>query len=128
MKAEAKANEEADKKVRERAEKLNMVDSQIFQTEKQLKDVGDKIPADKKAALETALADLKAAKDSGDDAKLDSAAEALSKAWESASQDIYNATQNAGGAQQNAEHAQGAEQPAENVTDVSYEEVKDDKK
>jgi len=132
MKAEAKANEELDKKTREKAEKMNAADSLIFQTEKQLKEVGDKIPADKKAALEKAVADLKAAKDSGDDAKLESATEAMNKAWESASQDIYNATQQqAGGAQQNpgaTTNDGGTEQGAENVTDVSYEEVKDDKK
>jgi molecular chaperone DnaK len=135
MKAEAKANEDADKKVREKAEKLNMVDSLIFQTEKQLKDVGDKIPADKKAALEAALVEVKAAKDGDDDARLDKASEALNAAWPAASQDIYNATQNPAGGpgtgdgQQHAEHTNpGGEQQAENVTDVSYEEVKDDKK
>ena len=135
MKAEAKANEDADKKVREKAEKLNMVDSLIFQTEKQLKDVGDKIPADKKAALEAALVEVKAAKDGDDDARLDKASEALNAAWQAASQDIYNATQNPAGGpgtgdgQQHAEHTNpGGEQQAENVTDVSYEEVKDDKK
>ena len=130
MKNEAKANEESDKKIREKAEKLNMVDSLIFQTEKQLKDVGDKLPADKKTALETALADLKAAKEAGDDEKIDKASEVLNTAWQAASQDIYNATQ-----QQNAgPQADGAQQTntetpgSENVTDVPYEEVKDDKK
>lgn len=131
MKAEAKANEDADKKIREKAEKLNMVDNLIFQTEKQLKDVGDKIPADKKAALETAVADLKAAKESGDDAKLDQASEALNKAWEAASQDIYNASQQQPGAE-GAASAGGPQadttSSTDNVTDVSYEEVKDDKK
>jgi len=132
MKAEAKANEDADKKVREKAEKLNMVDSLIFQTEKQLKEVGDKIPADKKSTLEAALVEIKAAKEANDDARLDKASEALNAAWQAASQDIYNATQNptggAGDGQQHAEHANTGGEQAENVTDVSYEEVKDDKK
>lgn len=126
MKNDAKANEDADKKAREAAEKANQIDSLIFQTEKQLKEVGDKIPADKKAALETALADLKKAKESNDFAAMDTAAETLNKAWEAASQDIYNANQQAqadpgaAGQQSNAE--------GDSVQDVSYEEVKDDKK
>lgn len=128
MKNEAKANEDADKKAREEAEKANMIDSLIFQTEKQLKEVGDKIPADKKAALETALADLKAAKESKDVAAMDKAAETLNAAWQAASQDIYNATQSA--AQPGAEQptADGNAGNTENVQDVQYEEVKDDKK
>lgn len=93
MRNEAKANEEADKKVREQAEKINMIDSLIFQTEKQMKDVGDKIPADKKTAIETALAELKKAKEGNDVEAMDKAAETLNTAWQAASQDIYNATQ-----------------------------------
>jgi molecular chaperone DnaK len=132
MRNEAKANEEADKKQREKAEKLNMVDSLIFQTDKQLKEIGDKIPADKKAPLETALNDLKAAKESGDADKMDKASEALNNAWQAASQEIYKATQEAaasaagpqaGGGETNANSNGG-----EPVTDVPYEEVKDDKK
>ena len=127
MKNEAKANEDADKKAREQAEKTNMIDSLIFQTEKQLKEVGEKIPADKKTSLETALADLKKAKDANDTEAMDKAAEVLNTAWQAASQDIYNATQQ--NAQPNPE--EGAENKApegENVQDVQYEEVKDDKK
>ncbi len=127
MKNEAKVNEDADKKAREQAEKTNMIDSLIFQTEKQLKEVGDKIPADKKTSLETALDDLKKAKESNDVEAMDKAAEVLNTAWQAASQDIYNATQQ--NAQPNAEP--GAETTApegENVQDVQYEEVKDDKK
>ncbi len=127
MKNEAKANEDADKKAREEAEKANMIDSLIFQTEKQLKEVGDKIPADKKTAIETALAELRTAKESKDAEAMDKAAEALNTVWQAASQDIYNATQQ--NAQPNAEA--GAETTApeeENVQDVQYEEVKDDKK
>ena len=135
MRNEAKANEDADKKAREQVEKSNMVDSLIFQTEKQLKEVGDKIPADKKTALETALADLKKAKESGDDAAMDKASEVLNNAWQAASQDMYNATQQqaqqAGGA--GATAGGGAGETSQNaggdhVTDVPYEEVKDDKK
>ncbi len=127
MKNEAKANEDADKKAREEAEKANMIDSLIFQTEKQLKEVGDKIPADKKTAIETALAELKTAKESKDVAAMDKAAEALNTVWQAASQDIYNATQQ--NAQPNAEAGAEATAPeGENVQDVQYEEVKDDKK
>lgn len=129
MKNEAKANEDADKKAREEAEKANMIDSLIFQTEKQMKEVGDKIPADKKTAIETALTELKAAKESKDAAAMDKAAETLNNAWQAASQDIYNATQSAaqpGDAQPTADG--NPEANAENVQDVQYEEVKDDKK
>ncbi len=133
MKNEAKANEDTDKKAREQAEKSNMVDSLIFQTEKQLKDVGDKIPADKKTALETALAELKGAKEKNDTDAMDKAAESLNKAWEAASQDIYNATQ--AQQQQQGPTADGAQNTGntnttggEGVSDVEYEEVKDDKK
>ncbi|MCX6200060.1 MAG: molecular chaperone DnaK [Bacteroidetes bacterium] len=129
MKNEAKANEDADKKAREEAEKANMIDSLIFQTEKQMKEVGDKIPADKKTAIETALTELKAAKENKDVAAMDKAAETLNNAWQAASQDIYNATQSAaqpGDAQPTAD--ENPEANAENVQDVQYEEVKDDKK
>ncbi|MBK8657491.1 MAG: molecular chaperone DnaK [Bacteroidetes bacterium] len=127
MKNEAKANEDADKKAREQAEKANTIDSLIFQTEKQMKEIGDKIPADKKVAIETALTELKAAKEKNDFEAMDKAAETLNTAWQAASQDIYNATQ-----QQNATADAGAgnantENGAENVQDVQYEEVKDDK-
>lgn len=127
MKNEAKANEDADKKVREQAEKMNMIDSLIFQTEKQMKEVGEKIPADKKTAIETALADLKKAKESNDIEAMDKAAEVLNTAWQAASQDIYNATQQAG-ATPGAEQAGASANGSEGVTDVPYEEVKDDKK
>lgn len=126
MRNEAKANEDADKKAREQAEKANMIDSLIFQTEKQMKEVGEKIPADKKAAIETALADLKKAKESNDADAMDKAAEVLNNAWQAASQDIYNATQ-----QQQATtdagntNAEGGD--SNNVSDVEYEEVKDNK-
>ena len=127
MKNEAKANEDADKKAREQAEKANTIDSLIFQTEKQMKEIGDQIPADKKSAIESALTELKAAKEKNDFDAMDKAAETLNNAWQAASQDIYNATQ-----QQNASADAGAGNAnttdgAENVQDVQYEEVKDDK-
>jgi molecular chaperone DnaK len=124
MRNEAKANEEADKKAREQAEKINMVDSLLFQTEKQLKEVGEKIPADKKAAIESALAELKSAKESNNIEAMDAASEKLNAAWQAASQDIYNATQGAqpGAGEPTADNATG-----ETVSDVEYEEVKDNK-
>ncbi|MFN8298500.1 MAG: molecular chaperone DnaK [Chitinophagales bacterium] len=128
MRNEAKANEEADKKVREQAEKTNMIDSLIFQTEKQMKEVGDKLPADKKGAIETALADLKKAKESNDTEAMDKAAEVLNAAWQAASQDIYNATQQQPGAQaSNDGNTNTGDGGGDHVSDVEYEEVKDNK-
>jgi len=89
MKAEAAANADADKQAKEKAEKLNMADGLIFQTEKQLKEIGDKIPADKKAAIESALGELKEAHKLQDFAKIDQASETMNAAWQAASQDIY---------------------------------------
>lgn len=124
MKNEAKANEELDKKARERAEKLNTADNLVFQTEKQLKEYGDKIPADKKAAIEAAAKDVQTARSGEDLDAIDKAVEALNNAWNAASQDIYNASQQAGATADNG----GAEQaPQDNVSDVDYEEVKDNK-
>ncbi len=128
MKQEAKENEEADKSAKERIEKLNNADSLVFQSEKQLKEFGDKIPADKKAPIEEALNALKEAHKSEDLAAIDQATEQLNTAWQAASQDIYNAQQQAGGeAQPGGEPAQ---EPASDkgddgeVTDVDFEEVK----
>ena len=129
MRAEAKANEDADKKAREMAEKVNTADSLAFQTEKQLKEFGEKIPADKKTAIENALTELKNALNlpEKDLAKIDAASEALSTAWNAASEDIYKASQEAqAGAQPNAGGEQ-AQQNADHVSDVEYEEVKDNK-
>ena len=126
MKAEAKANEASDKKEKERVEKVNQADSLIFQTEKQLKEYGDKIPADKKGSIESALNTLKEAHKSQDIAAIDSAVTALNTAWTSASEEMYKATQQ-GGAQPGGD--QGGQQQqtqgsGENVTDAEYEEVK----
>ena len=124
MKNEAKANEEADKQVRERVEKLIMADGLIFNSEKQLKDYGDKIPADEKSKVEAALSKLKDAHKSEDLQAIDKAMEELNAAWQTASQHIYNAQQQAGG-----NGADGGQQAAGNnndgsVADAEYEEVK----
>lgn len=134
MKAEAKANAESDKLAKERVEKLNAADTLAFQTEKQLKEYGDKIPADKKSAIETAAAELKEAHQSQDVAKIDAAMEKLNAAWNAASQDIYQASQqaqadpNGAGTTENT----GAEDSTstadgDDVTDVEFEEVNDNK-
>ena len=127
MRAEAKANEEKDKAEKERVDKVNAADSNIFATEKQLKEYGDKIPADKKSAIEGALAKLKEAHKSQDIAAIDAAIAELNTAWQAASQDLYaaqQAEQQAQGAQQNPNAGQqqgGAQQQPE---DVEFEEVK----
>ncbi len=128
MKNEAKANEATDKLEREKVDKINQADSLIFQTEKQLKEYGDKIPADKKGAIETGLESLKAAHKSQDIAEIDTASAALNAAWTAASEDMYKATQDGAGqpgAEPNAEQP-GADAGAggENVTDAEFEEVK----
>jgi len=131
MKAEAEQNAENDKKERERVDKLNQADSMIFQTENQLKEIGDKIPADKKPAIEQALQQLKDAHKSGDIAAIDSAIAALNAAWQTASQEMYAQGQQAGpqpgadaGQQyQGGQQAQGG-QNAQDVQDADFEEVK----
>ena len=130
MKNEAKANEETDKAERERVEKINGADSLIFQTEKQLKEYGDKVPAEKKEIIETALTELKDAHKSQDLARIEVAMTKLNEAWTAASQDMYNAMNQDGGAQQpgpdsgaNAGAQQGAGS-GETVTDAEFEEVK----
>ncbi|ANI88169.1 molecular chaperone DnaK [Arachidicoccus ginsenosidimutans] len=126
MKAEAKANESADKAEREKVDKLNQADSLIFQTEKQLKEFGDKIPADKKGAIETALNNLKEAHKSQNIASVDTSLEALNAAWTAASEDIYKAQQDGGDASANATTDTGSSQQSsgDNVTDAEFEEVK----
>lgn len=125
MKNEAKANEESDKREKERIEKINTADTLVFQTEKQLKEYGDKISEGNKTAIEGALGQLKNAISSKDDAGIDSGMEALNKAWEAASQEIYAATQGAGGAQSGAgQQPDNGTASTEDVTDVNYEEVK----
>ena len=131
MKAEAEANAEADKKERERVDKMNQADSMIFQTENQLKEIGDKIPAQHKPAIEQALQQLKDAHKSGDVNAIDTAMNALNAAWQTASQQMY---QGAGGQQAgpqdnpfNGQQAGGQQQGApkdDNIQDADFEEVK----
>ncbi|MBE6339978.1 MAG: molecular chaperone DnaK [Bacteroidales bacterium] len=127
MKAEAEANAEADKAQKDKVEKINQADSMIFQTEKSLKDYGDKIPADKKSQIEAALAKLKEAHQKQDLAAIDAAMAEVNTTFQAASQDMYNAAGGAQGAQQQAgpQSAQGGSQKAgDDVTDVDFEEVK----
>ena len=136
MRDEAKANEEKDKQERERIDKINAADSMIFSTEKQLKEYGDKIPADKRGAIDAALGKLKDAHKAQNLADIDSATTELNNAWQAASQDMYNAQQNAqqgpnagaqSGAGANGTGAGGGQSQAagdNNVTDVDFEEVK----
>jgi molecular chaperone DnaK len=126
MKAEAEANADADKKAKEEIDKLNAADSLVFSTEKQLKEYGDKIPADKKGAIESGLSDLKAAHASKDFAAIESAMERLNAAWTAASEDMYkNASTADAGPQANAGQEQSNTGEA---TDVDFEEVKEDKR
>lgn len=134
MKAEAKANEETDKKEKDKIEKLNQADGLIFQTEKQLKDYGDKLPEDKKAGIEEALNKLKEAHKTQDVAAVETAMAALNEKWTAASEEIYKATQDAQQGQQagaGPENGQsqgggneGGPEGGDQVTDVPYEEVK----
>ncbi len=132
MKAEAEQNAENDKKERERVDKMNQADSMIFQTENQLKEIGDKIPADQKPAIENALQQLKDAHKAGDIAAIDTAIAALNNAWQTASQQMYQGAQ--AGPQPGADQQQGpfynqqnTQQEApkdENIQDADFEEVK----
>ena len=126
MKAEAKANEATDKAAREKVDTVNKADSLIFQTEKQLKDFGDKLPADKKAPIETALGKLKDAHKTQDVAAIEAAITEMNNAWTAASEEMYKATQQTGG-QPGGGDANGGQQAnagGENVTDAEFEEVK----
>ncbi|HRW75076.1 MAG TPA: Hsp70 family protein, partial [Saprospiraceae bacterium] len=127
MKAEAQANADSDKQARERADKINVADTLIFQTDKQLQEFGDKIPAEKKEAIQNALDALKEAHKMQDMAKLDAETERLNQAWQAASQDLYQAQQNAAGGANGNAGSTDSSTAAEDVTDVEYEEV-DDKK
>lgn len=132
MKTEAQANAEADKKEREKADKLNQADSMIFTTENQLKDLGDKVPADKKPTIETALQKLKDAHKAQDLAGIDTAMNELNAAWQAASAQMYSQS----GAQGSQEEAQQGQQQTnnqesttnntngENIQDADFEEVK----
>ncbi|TDQ07577.1 molecular chaperone DnaK [Pedobacter metabolipauper] len=130
MKEEAEQNADADKAAKEEAEKINGADALIFSTEKQLKEFGDKISADKKAPIESGLQKLKDAHASRNFADIDAAQEELQNAWNAASEEMYKAGQD-GSQPEGAPEAQNGGQSSDggdNVTDVDFEEVKDDKK
>ena len=135
MKQEAEANAESDKKAKEEADKINSADALIFQTEKQMKEFGDKIPAGKKEPIEKALKDLKDAHNERNVAKIDTTLAALNTAWHAASEDIYKAQQaqqttgaSGGSSEQPGANAGNADKKDGEVTDVDFEEVKDEKK
>lgn len=127
MKREAEANADADKKAKEEVEKYNQADSTIFQTEKQLKEYGDKLPAEKKSKIEAALKDLKDAHAARDYAKIETALTAVNEAWAAASKEMYDAM-NAQQQNHQGDGQQNTNSTNENVQDVNYEEVKDDTK
>ena len=124
MKKEAEANADADQKIKEEVEKVNAADSLIFQTEKQLKEYGDKIPEEKKKVIDEALTELKTAHAAKDLAVIDSAMEKLNTAFQAASQDMYQATnENTGSADQGSNEEGNKGKSDEEVTDVDFEEV-----
>ena len=125
MKDEAQANAEADKKEKERIDKINQADSLIFQTEKNLKEYGDKLPADKKATIGSALSKLKDAHSAQDIAAIDAAIAEVNNAFQAASQDMYNAQAQAQqGPQGNPNPGNAGGNNGDNITDVDFEEVK----
>jgi len=125
MKKEAEANADADKKVKEEAEKLNSADQMIFQTEKQLKEFGEKLSEDKKAPIEAALEDLKKAYESKDLEAIDKALETINEAWKNASEEMYKAQAEAGGAAgAEASQPESEAKGGDDVQDVDFEEVK----
>ena len=127
MKKDAEANAEADAKAKESVDKLNSADSMIFQTEKQLKEFGDKLSEDKKKPIEEALEELKKSYESKDLDKIDPALEKINEAWKAASEEMYKAQQGEqdGQAQQGAEAAGDPSNDSDNVEDVDFEEVKE---
>ncbi|RME16696.1 MAG: molecular chaperone DnaK [Bacteroidetes bacterium] len=120
MKKEAEIHAEEDRKAKERAEKLNQADALIFSSEKQLKEYGDKIPADKKSNIETALQELKSAYETKDIDKIDVAMTKLNEAWNAAATDMYNAANTSAGTHTASETSTNNSGPS----DVEYEEVK----
>ncbi|GAB4331386.1 MAG: molecular chaperone DnaK [Flammeovirgaceae bacterium] len=124
MKDEAAKNAEADKQEKERIEKINEADSMIFQTEKQLKEYGDKMSAANKTAIETALADLKRAHESKDVASIDKALSAINAAWQKASQEMYQGGSSGSSGSDSTNGAGTSNKAGDDVTDVEYEEVK----
>ena len=127
MKKEAEANADADKAAKESVDKINGADAMIFQTEKQLKEFGDKLSEDKKKPIEEALTELKSAHSSKDLGAIDSAMEKINEAWKVASEEMYKATEEAKAAN-GADNGQQDTSSSDDVTDVAFEEVEDDKK
>ena len=123
MKNEAAVNADADRLTRERVDKINEADGVIFQTEKQLKEYGDKIPADKKQAIESALESLKNAHKSQDVDQITQHLGLLNTAWQAASQDIYQASQNPQAGAESEPSGPNSQKADEKVTDVEFEEV-----
>jgi len=126
MKADAEANADTDKKAKEMAEKINMADGMIFQTEKQLKDNGEKLSDGVKKPIEDALADLKKAHEAKDIAGIDAAMETINKAWEAAAPEMQQAAQDAQAGGQEPQQDGGKANEGDNVEDVDFEEVKED--
>ena len=126
MKKEAEANADSDKKAKEEIDKLNGADAMIFQTEKQLKEFGDKIPADKKEPIEKALKELKVAYAAKDLEAIDKTTEQLNNVFQAASQDMYKAQQEAQQAEGAPTNGQSADNSTEEVTDVDFEEVEEE--
>jgi molecular chaperone DnaK len=127
MKDEAEVNAESDRRMKEEVDKMNTADGLIFSTEKQIKEYGDKIPADKKQPIESALNDLKEAHKNRNIPGIDTAMAALNAAWQVASEEMYKATQNAeqpGAQSQAGQEEPQAKNPDQEVTDVDFEEVK----
>jgi len=127
MKAEAEANADQDKKKRDEVELINKADSTIFQTERQLKEYGDKIPAEKKQPIEDALSELKKEYEAKNTENLDAAIEKLNSVFQAASEEMYNAANADGGAGNGQAENQSSENPQDEVTDVDFEEVNDKK-
>jgi molecular chaperone DnaK len=128
MKEEAQRNADTDQRLKEEIDKLNHADSLIFQTEKQLKEFGDKIPSDKKASIESALAELKTAHKNRDFQAIDKASANLNAIWQTASEEMYKNSSQAGpqGNPQQENQSQGQKGTgSDEVTDVDFEEVKD---
>ncbi len=127
MKKEAEANADADKKVKEEAEKFNSADQMIFQTEKQLKEFGDKLSDDKKAPIESALVELKKAHESKNLEDIDKSLETINEAWKNASEEMYKAQAEAGNSNKDGDNPQSDKESkgGDDVQDVDFEEVKE---
>jgi molecular chaperone DnaK len=128
MKEEAEANASEDAKAKEEADKINGADALIFSTEKQLKEFGDKLSADKKAPIEAGLEKLKAAHGSRNFADIDAAQAELQNAWNAASEEMYKAGAEGQGDEQPQTQGDQPQDAGDNVTDVDFEEVKEDDK